>query len=1054
MPRATIPLKILLPLFLCLLCSALLFPDTAQEADSAFDRATELHEQSKYEQAIPYFERALEIDRLLGESRRSDLAFDHKGLGLCYANLSRFDEALSHYQRALELFEALGDRAQETQLLNNIGAVYTNTGQNERAVGSYEKSLAIAETIESHSDIIRTLNNLGLIYYYWGQYDRAVEYYNRALEHSEREQVRDQIPLIFNNLGLVYYAWGRYTEALGHYQKALRENEELGWEFYVATNHGNIASVYLAWGRFGEAADSYRRALEKFRELGDVLNATNTRTNIGLVYYSWSRYTDALQMFEEAMIDAESYDLKSSIASIRSGMGHVYYAMGRYDRAIQNYEKSLQSFRELNYALNVAHLSSSIGMVYQAWGKYDRALEYYSKARSLAEELGAPDQAALSLRLIGSVYQAEGRYEKAIERYRESLEVARKHGREADLPAILNTLGSAYFEWGQYQKAIENYNEALSLSQRIGKRDETARGLIHIGGVYQVWEKYEQALESYNRALALTRELKSKADEAVCLNNIGTVYMNLGKYETAASYFHQSIDIKEELRLTASGDIRRDFLASWISTYRWLILTYVQDKKPESAFDAVELVSAKYLSEQIGEGLKESDLEFPGIRTYKNRLGEQTAVVCFANIDWVKAAVVYADRMQVFATSLSVGEFTSSLSDEYRSAIRRSLAKTRGFHTVKIEKIEKDEGSVKERFENLIRYYRYLLSSPALTDQEQAAREHIGRSLYRLLFDSVEKLIDEKTELIIIPDGILAYLPFESLILSDGRFLVEKYHIRYTQSLTVSNLISKRVYPGNRESLLAFGGALYNETSYKSDMIVSEKQLEHLRRDTREAIAAKRSARSAYGALGIGSWENLPGTLTEVKAIGEIVDGSTIYTGTSVSESRIKRLSREGSLMRYKVLHFATHGLVVPVMPELSALVLSQFAQEQTREDGYLTMNEISNLRLQAEFVNLSACETGLGKIYGGEGVVGLTQSFLVAGANGLSVSLWQVADKSTMEFMIGLYRLVQEEGLNYGEAMTEMKRSFIRKGRDSSPTGNDRLANPFYWAPIVYYGK
>ncbi len=107
-------------------------------------------------------------------------------------------------------------------------------------------------------------------------------------------------------------------------------------------------------------------------------------------------------------------------------------------------------------------------------------------------------------------------------------------------------------------------------------------------------------------------------------------------------------------------------------------------------------------------------------------------------------------------------------------------------------------------------------------------------------------------------------------------------------------------------------------------------------------------------------------------------------------------------------------------------------------------------LDINADFVNLSACDTGLGKIYGGEGVVGLTQSFLIAGANGLSVSLWQVADESTMMFMISMYKLVQEEGMSYNEAITEMKRRFINRTNED---GKD-YSKPFYWAPFVYYGN
>jgi CHAT domain-containing protein len=144
------------------------------------------------------------------------------------------------------------------------------------------------------------------------------------------------------------------------------------------------------------------------------------------------------------------------------------------------------------------------------------------------------------------------------------------------------------------------------------------------------------------------------------------------------------------------------------------------------------------------------------------------------------------------------------------------------------------------------------------------------------------------------------------------------------------------------------------------------------------------------------------------------------------------------------VLHFATHGIVVPEVPELSAVVLSQFAEDDGEEDGYLTMQEISGLDLAADFVNLSACETGLGKVYRGEGVVGLTQAFLIAGANSLSVSLWRVADESTRTFMTGLYSLVEDEGLGYAQAMSAMKRSFLHDAR---------YANPFFWAPFVFYG-
>ena len=197
-----------------------------------------------------------------------------------------------------------------------------------------------------------------------------------------------------------------------------------------------------------------------------------------------------------------------------------------------------------------------------------------------------------------------------------------------------------------------------------------------------------------------------------------------------------------------------------------------------------------------------------------------------------------------------------------------------------------------------------------------------------------------------------------------------------------------------------------------------------------------------------GSWQDLPGTLEEIKAISKMYKDVTMLTGKKAAESEVKGLSRSGMLRKYQVIHFATHGISVPEVPELSALVLTQSGEKQGTEDGYLQMQEIAGLKLKADFVNLSACETGLGRLYGGEGVVGLTQAFLVAGANGLSVSLWQVADKSTMKFMVELYRLVKEDKLSYAEAISQVKREFI-----AGEYGKTYQA-PFYWAPFVYYGK
>ena len=178
-------------------------------------------------------------------------------------------------------------------------------------------------------------------------------------------------------------------------------------------------------------------------------------------------------------------------------------------------------------------------------------------------------------------------------------------------------------------------------------------------------------------------------------------------------------------------------------------------------------------------------------------------------------------------------------------------------------------------------------------------------------------------------------------------------------------------------------------------------------------------------------------------------------TGEEVNEQTVKQWSQDRTLAKYQVLHFATHGMAqLPYpnlnTPELAALVLSQFAaprSEDGNEDNYLRVNEVAQLKLKADLVTLSACETGLGKVFSGQSVIGLTQSFLLAGANGLNVSLWKVSDEVTATLMTEVYKAAAA-GQSYPEALTSVKRRFI------AGEFGKKWQSPYYWSAFVYYGK
>lgn len=737
-------------------------------------------------------------------------------------------------------------------------------------------------------------------------------------------------------------------------------------------------------------------------------------------------------------------------------------------------------------------------MKYNMSGQRKKAVEYYEQALAMAERNGKKELVASELKNIGSVYSGAGRYDKAVEYYEKALTIQKEIG-SREIRNTLMALGGLYHGWcyadkTKCDKAVDCFKKAdgpLMLNS-IGQV------YFSLGMLHGEKAELEKAIQCFKQAL----EKAPPALHDLIVGNIAEAYYALKKYRTAIPYLEKAVELKEKRRLTAFGipDV------ALITAYMLLTSAYIKDNRPAVAFDTVERKTARHLSEQLEKGKS----SFAGIKKYQKEMDPGTAVINYAfirnplgyqfNTKKVEPIQILVDSKSINGYELSKYETVESIKQEepsvtsflkeirrlnVKSDIRQMDERERRddvirpkdkqelyelFKQTEFSMVDFNIGGVlsEYEFDAIVIYYRDLLTRPSLSEKDRKVLNVIGRRLYNFLFEHIEKHLTGKSELIIIPDGILSFLPFESLIMPDGRYLIEKYHIKYLQSLTVGESISKRHYTKDRKPLLAFGGAVYDEDSYDASVIASRRQLEQLQRNTLLAMKRGDSVKQAYASLGIGAWSNLPGTLAEVQALTLIIPSVEVYTGDKVSESEIKKLSKEDKLKEYKVLHFATHGIVVPEIPELSALVLSQFKKAKEGEDGYLNMREIAALDIQADFINLSACETGLGRIYRGEGLAGLTQSFLIAGANALSVSLWQVSDESTMQFMIGMYRLVEESGMSYDRAITEMKRRFIRgseeliggeksrglKVKKEAEKPRPQYSNPFFWAPFVYYGK
>jgi CHAT domain-containing protein len=351
--------------------------------------------------------------------------------------------------------------------------------------------------------------------------------------------------------------------------------------------------------------------------------------------------------------------------------------------------------------------------------------------------------------------------------------------------------------------------------------------------------------------------------------------------------------------------------------------------------------------------------------------------------------------------------------------------------------------------DRLIRKYRKTLVNPLIFPDEDDedividnTQSHLatGLQLYQVLLSKLTKDTPANiNELIVIPDGVIYYLPFETVLrklhsgsqkFAMGReYLLHKYSIVYTPSASVQGAITLQANLRSPEKLAKRKDFLgFGDPEFKP------------RRKQKKGFKYN----PTFKQQGFYDLDRLYNTITELQQISSLFgESQTTFLRKKALESTVKK-----NISNYKYIHFATHGILDEKNPEFSGVVMN-IVQKDQKEDGFLQASEIFDLHLNADLVTLSACETGLGKVIKGEGMVGLTRAFLFAGTPSIIVSLWTVADESTSKLMIHFYTFLKQ-GLNKDESLRKAKIALMK---DSNSGTGEKFHDPFYWGPFILNG-
>ena len=806
------------------------------------------------------------------------------------------------------------------------------------------------------------------------QIEEAVKEYHRALElYLDIGDSRGEGE-VFGRLGLIYWSIDSDT-CLAYYQNALKAREESDDRFLVGATLNSLGVVYLIHYENLDSTIFYmEQACKVRRQIGDLYGLGKSLVYLALSYQNTGQYVKAQDVYLEAYQVNKKVGNMIKMAEAMQNTATLLNATGNYLEALDKLEIALGLRKEMNDPVKIGNVMNELGNVYASMRDYDKAIELYSESLEIMSAEENPEGLAIGYNNIGTILDEVKRFGKAIDYYTRSLDICRQSGNEKGEGTALGNLGNSYYGLGEFEEAESYQQQALAISRKLNLIENEIHNLINLSNAQNALGKLDAAWDNCKLALQKATEMDNPALVWISTLNLGDNYEKRGEYEKAIEYYEQALGIVEEIRRSLSSEeFRSEYMAAERFAYEGLVhlLGRLHLMDPLKGYDQKAFLYA----------------ERSKSRAFLDMLS-----------DSVQPATLPEVQLSIPEDQTMILEYFLGDSSSCLWVISREEQKM--FVLPGRQELADD-----------IETLRFSLSQPEADNLSFFSKS--AQHLYSLLLEPAEKFLKKGTNLVIIPDGELFYLPFEALLTKTPKrgkdkdpssfpYLVLKHPINYGHSSTIlMNMPSGlQADGGTRPSLLAFGDPAF-PSKYP--------RLEH--------------------------------SATEVNSIATLFEPSAVdvFTQKEASEQRIKAMPLDA----YRYIHFATHGTVDEVVPDFSSLVLA--SDPDRNEDGLLQAWEIAELKMNADMVVLSACQTGLGKLVRGEGMVGLTQSLIYSGASSVIVSLWSVADHSTSDIMTSLYHNLIIEEMDKSVSLQKAKHSMLE---------DVNLSHPFYWAPFILIGN
>jgi CHAT domain-containing protein/Flp pilus assembly protein TadD len=973
-----------------------------------------------------------------------------------------FDSAISKFQNAIDLYQTSSDKKGVADTFYKLGSSYSKIGKNEEANQAFSSALKIHEQLGDTKGIAQDLTGIARIQMRQGDYEKCFSTSNKALVLHEQVANKKGTADTLLVIAAAHDYQGDYEKALDFTRRSFEIAQEINDKEGIAGSLSTEGSTYWKKGDLDLALEKYNKALAIFEEIGDLRGQGRVNGNMGLVYWNKGEMPLAIEHTKQSLYFAKKTGNKASEATNYYNSALMLMEQGSYNEAQENFHKSLLMGQELGDKGLMSVCLEGLGKLSKFSGDWELALDYFKRSFAIAEEIGEKRAEAYALAGIAHVQQHYGNYESSIDYFEKAFRLYIEMDDKRNIAKMHESIGYVRHCMKRYDEALKEYYTSLKILEEIGASWSLSENYRMIGLAYYDKKQFSESEKAFTKSIDLARKSDQVNTLWQSLYQRGLVMKSSGRSEEALPLFEESIHVIEKVRGEV-GDVeqRAGYLQDRMEVYEEAVQLLVDVNKIPEAFEYVQGSKARAFLDMLAEAEVNSDSSLnPELRDRRqkiladliksqknlqdekskdtpdsskineltkkqNQLDQQYAdlILEIRNTNPMYAEVQYPQPLKLTDAQALLGD--QDLLLEYFLGDSGSLLFVASRDNVNVFKL-KSQGELSK----LVNELRDVMMKPDpifnASENTYGKFVSLANTLYTEILKPAESILQNKLRVLIAPDGALSYLPFEALLtekvkaqkinFSNLPYLARDFEIDYVPSISVLASIEKNkgkeaLHP--QKELLAFADPV---------------------------LKSNESGKAAVVRSWAGTLTRLPFAREEVEGIARLYPDKevSVVMGSDASEANLKKMD----LKDYKKLHFASHGLIDEEKPEFSALVLTGDSQG---EDGYLTMREVFDLKLNADLVVLSACKSGLGKEIRGEGITGISRAFLCAGTPSVLVSLWDVYDRSTADLMTSFYRHLETKGLNKAAALRAARLEMIQ---------NPKFNHPYYWAPFVLIGQ